>query len=99
MYLFEFIQEQTCLKELYLQYNKLSSEITGQLFSILLQSGCLNTIEELDLYKSCDFSSDKTCATFADFIDKAHQLTKCDIREQVGEREIKVELMVAMAEE
>ena len=48
-YLFELIQEQTCLKELNLTNNYLSSETTGLLFSCLLQSECLNTIEKLDL--------------------------------------------------
>ena len=78
--------------------NRLSSEGTGQLFSILLQSACLNTIRKIDLFESCDFSSDETCAIFAEFIDKALQLRECGIGEQVGERVIKDEVEVVTAE-
>ena len=92
------MQEQTCLKTLWLRFNKLSSETTGQLFSALLQSGSLKTIEELKLCGSTDFSSDVTCATFSDLIDRADGLRECDIGRQVGERKIKVELMVSTVE-
>ena len=44
-YLFDFIRQQTCLKELDLGFNDFSSEATTQILSILLESSNLETIE------------------------------------------------------
>ena len=75
--------------------NRYSSEATAQLFSSLLQSGSLTTLVKLNVYESCDFSDDETCAILADFIDKAAQLHRFELHGQVSERKIKVELEVA----
>ena len=59
----------------------------------------INTIKDLYLDGSSDFSVDETCALLAQLIDNAVQLGRCYIRKQVGERKILLELQVASSEE
>ena len=94
-YLLDFIQEQTCLEILHLSKAPLGSAPTAQLFSFLVQSSNINTIVELDLYESCDFSSDDTCDLLAKVVDVAPLLEKCIIKYQIGERKIVAELELA----
>ena len=95
----DFIKQQTCLEQLDLRYNYFSSAATTQIFSSLLESSCINTLEKLNLVESCNFSSDETCALFASFLDKALKLKECDIYKQKGQKEIKFELKVAKVDE
>ena len=82
-----------------MEFNKFNSEGTGELLSSVLQSISINTIKAICLSGSCDFSADETCAIFAQIIDTATELDYCDIRDQVGERKILLELQVASSEE
>ena len=90
-YLFEFIQETTCLLYLEMRDCKMTSEGTGKLFSALLKSESLKIIDFLILDGACDFSADETCSIFANFIDKATKRLFCSIHDQVGVRKIKVD--------
>ena len=71
-YLMDFIKQQTCLKSLDLHQNYFRSAATTQIISLLIESSCIETMNELIMYYTCDFSSDETCALFASFLDKAH---------------------------
>ena len=48
---------------------------------------------------AADFSSDETCATFAEFIDKATKLEMCNTYGQKGERYVTAFVKVATAKE
>ena len=43
-YLLDFIKEQTCLKHLWLSYNKFSCTTTKEILSVLLESNNIKTI-------------------------------------------------------
>ena len=78
-YLFDFIEQQTCLESIDLTNNNFSSATTTQLFTTLLASNSVNTITDLVLTSSCNFISDETCALLANFIDKAPKIKVCAI--------------------
>ena len=60
-----FIQEQTSLKELIMEYNYMSSSATEQVLSAVLESGSIATIESIEMRKSADFSSEGSCTLLA----------------------------------
>ena len=47
---------------------------------------------------STDFTSDEACTLLCDFINMAPKLAKFDIRHQIGERKVKVELQLGTKE-
>ena len=79
-HLCNFIQDQTKLKKIKLSYNYMSSSVTEQVLSALLESGSIDTIQEIWLSLSADLSSDKACTLFAQIIDRAPLLEKFNIR-------------------
>jgi len=70
-YLLEFIMEQTCLEKLSFGENNFGSATTAQLISFLINSSNIDSIKELFLYKSSDFSEEQTCIDLAQLIDRA----------------------------
>ena len=83
-YMLDFIHQQAFLKKLQLSENNFSSELTFNLFSALMQSMSLKTIEDLNLEGSCDFTNERAQELLALFIDAATQLSECNISLQVA---------------
>ena len=75
------IQNQTTLKELVLSHNTMSSSLTEQLLSAVLESASLATIEVIYMINSADFSSDRSCTLLMQLVDRAPVLKYCDIKD------------------
>ena len=73
-----FIQEQTSLKELIMEYNYMSSSATEQVLSALLESGSITTIEKINMLNA-NFSTEKACTLLAQLIDAAPMLKTLDV--------------------
>ena len=69
-----------------------------QLLQALMESSSVSTIEDLNLYDSSDFTSNEACTLLCTLIDMAPNLAKFDIRHQIGERKVKVELQLGTKE-
>ena len=78
-YLLDFIKSQTCLEELSLSWNYLSSTVTEQVFEFLATSSCVTTIKDVDMSASADLSTESACLQLANLINLAHSLEKCVI--------------------
>ena len=81
--------------ELRLSNNNFSSAYTTLILSCLLESSCINTIELLFLFESCNLDLDETCTLVASYIDKAQKLREFKTKFSKGKRKVKVEFEVA----
>ena len=57
----------------------MNSSATEQVLSALLESASINTIKEINMDESTDFSSDRACTLLAQLIDRATMLERCNI--------------------
>ena len=94
----DFVCRQEKLQKLILQNNFFSSEATEELLSQLSQSAAIRTLQVVDLYASADFSSDAAAEACANFVANGLALTKFNIGDQLGDREITVTVTNATTE-
>ena len=78
-----FIKDQAALKKLQMSDNDMSSIVTEQVLSALLESGSITTIETIFI-DGADYSSDKACTLLYHLIDRAHKLDACYISPYSG---------------
>ena len=90
--------QKSCLQTLNLNHSFFSSDDTEKFLTCIVESGVCSTLKELNLESTVDFDLDASVRKFAEILDIAPVLKKCNISAQRGKRKIWVEVEYATEE-